>query len=35
VRPGGGSGEMVFDFCSEHRVETLERMERFAQTILR
>jgi len=26
---------MVFDFCSEHRVETLERMERFAQTILR
>ena len=33
MRPGGGSGEMVFDFRSEHRVETLEPMERFAQTI--
>ena len=33
MRPGGGSGEMVFDFRSKHLVETLDRMERFAQTI--
>lgn len=33
MRSGGGSGEMVFDFRSEHLVETLEQMERFAQTI--
>jgi len=25
--------ELVFDFRSEHLAETLERMERFAQTI--
>jgi len=28
-----GVSELVFDFRSEHLTETLERMERFAQTI--
>jgi hypothetical protein len=28
-----GVSELVFDFRSEHLTETLERMERFAQTV--
>jgi probable F420-dependent oxidoreductase len=30
-----GVSELVFDFRSEERAQTLERMERFAQTVLR
>ena len=30
-----GVSELIFDFRSERLDETLERMERFAQTVLR